>query len=159
MSSNPNVAAIGPTLAAQAIGAAVTLADTSRAMWQQQLAVAEATERVQDRQLRLLFAQRAVINDQIEVVTRKRDDATRLVLQAQQVLDEPMIVDKLDPANPAHRARAWRGQAGEVWRYHDDEYAKIGDGLGTFLWTYEHPAAISRQADAPIGGPFTEVRQ
>ncbi|QFG09254.1 hypothetical protein SEA_EFRA2_68 [Mycobacterium phage Efra2] len=159
MSSNPNVAAIGPTLAAQAIGAAVTLADTSRAMWQQQLAVAEATERVQDRQLRLLFAQRAVIDDQIEVATRKRDDATRLVLQAQQVLDEPMIVDKLDPANPAHRARAWRGQAGEVWRYHDDEYAKIGDGLGTFLWTYEHPAAIPRQADAPIGGPFTEVRQ
>ncbi|WEW73710.1 hypothetical protein Nanz197_63 [Mycobacterium phage Nanz197] len=159
MSSNPNVAAIAPALAAQAIGAAVTIADTSRAMWLQQLAVAEATERVQDRQLRLLFAQRAVIDDQIETATRKRDEATRLVLQAQKALDVPMIVDKLDPANPAHRARVWRGQAGEVWRYHDDEYAKIGDGLGTFLWTYEHPAAIPRQADAPTGGPFTEVRE
>ncbi|QWY80888.1 hypothetical protein SEA_CHEETODUST_62 [Mycobacterium phage CheetoDust] len=162
MSSNPNVAAIGPTLAAQAIGAAVTIADTSRAMWQQQLAVAEATERVQERQMRLLHAQRDVINAQLDEVTRKRDDATRLVLQAQRAIDElaePMVVDKLDPTDPVHRARAWLGQAGEVWRYHDDDYAKIGDGLGTFLWTYDHPAAIARRADAPIGGPFTEVRQ
>ncbi|AIW03050.1 hypothetical protein MURUCUTUMBU_64 [Mycobacterium phage Murucutumbu] len=159
MSSSPNVAAVAAAMNAQALGLPVTLTDTSRAMWQQQLAAAEATERVQERQLRLLYAQRAVIDDQLDEATRKRDDATRRVLQAQKALDEPMIVDKLDPANPAHRARVWRGQAGEVWRYHDDEYAKIGDGLGTFLWTYEHPAAIPRQADAPIGGPFTEVRE
>ncbi|QXO13993.1 hypothetical protein SEA_ILLUMINE_68 [Mycobacterium phage Illumine] len=159
MSSSPNVAAVAVAINAQALGLPVTLTDTSRALWQQQLAAAEATERVQERQLRLLYAQRAVIDDQLDEATRKRDDATRRVLQAQKALDEPMVVDKLDPANPAHRARVWRGQAGEVWRYHDDEYAKIGDGLGTFLWTYEHPAAIPRQADAPIGSPFSEVRE
>ncbi|ASR87235.1 hypothetical protein SEA_LASTHOPE_67 [Mycobacterium phage LastHope] len=88
MSSNPNVAAVAAAVNAQVIGLPVTVADTSRALWQQQLAVAEATERVQDRQLRLLFAQRAVIDDQIEAATRKRDDATRLVLQSRQALDE-----------------------------------------------------------------------
>lgn len=157
MSSNPNVAAIGPTLAAQAIGVPVTIADASRALWQQQATIAEATERVQNRQLRLLFAQRAVIDDQIEAATRKRDEATRLVLQAQEVLDEPMIVEKLDPANPQHRGRAWCGAAGEIWQYHADELSL--DGRGVFLWTYEHPAAIARPAGASIGGPFTEVRE
>ncbi|ASR85949.1 hypothetical protein SEA_NIKLAS_65 [Mycobacterium Phage Niklas] len=88
MSNNPAVDAIAPALAAQAIGAPITLADTSRALWQQQLAVSEATERVQDRHLRLLFAQRDVLDDQIEAATRKRDDATRLALQAQKALDE-----------------------------------------------------------------------
>lgn len=76
MSSNP--------AAAPVIGIAVT----SRAMWQQQLAAAEATERVNDRQVRLLHAQRDVIDAQLADATRKRDDATRLVLHAQKVIDE-----------------------------------------------------------------------
>ncbi|AHB79597.1 hypothetical protein PBI_VALIDUS_67 [Mycobacterium phage Validus] len=88
MSSNPTVAAIAPALVAQAIGAPITVEDTSRALWQQQLAVAEATERVTERHLRLLFAQRDVLDAQIETETRKRDDATRLVLQSQKALDE-----------------------------------------------------------------------
>ncbi|AID59163.1 hypothetical protein PBI_EMERSON_64 [Mycobacterium phage Emerson] len=157
MSSNPNVAAIGPTLAAQAIGAAVTVADTSLLLWQQQLTAAEAAERAEDRRLRLLFAQREVIDEQIEVSTRRRDDATRLVLQAQKAVDElraPIVVDKLDPTEAIHRRRAWRGQAGEIWQWHDGEH----EGPA-FLWTYEHPAAGVRPTGASVGGPFTEVRE
>ncbi|UVD41019.1 hypothetical protein [Mycobacterium phage Kashi_RDG1] len=88
MSSSPNVAAVAAAMNAQALGLPVTLTDTSRALWQQQLAAAEATERVQERQLRLLYAQRAVIDDQLDEATRKRDGATRRVLQAQKALDE-----------------------------------------------------------------------
>ncbi|AVO25576.1 hypothetical protein SEA_LATERM_63 [Mycobacterium phage LaterM] len=88
MSSSPNVAAVAAAMNAQALGLPVTLTDTSRAMWQQQLAAAEATERVQWRQMRLLHAQRDVINAQIDEVTRKSNDATRLMLQAQKALDE-----------------------------------------------------------------------
>ncbi|WNO27546.1 hypothetical protein SEA_AGEOFDAPAGE_66 [Mycobacterium phage Ageofdapage] len=156
MSSNPNVEAVAAAVNAQAIGIPVTLADTSRALWQQQLAVAEATERVQERQMRLLHAQRDVINAQLDEVTRKRDDATRQVLQAQAALDElaePLAVGKLDPTKPEHRGRVWRGQAGEIWQWYDGEH----EGPA-FLWTYEHPAAGVRPTGTSVGGPFTEVR-
>ncbi|QNJ58283.1 hypothetical protein SEA_ELLIE_58 [Mycobacterium phage Ellie] len=133
--------------------------DVSRVLWQQQLAIAEATERRHDRQIRLLLAQRDVIDSQLADSTRKRDDATRSVLTAQQALAEPMVVEKLDPTDPEHRARTWRGQGGEIWRYHDDDYAKVGDGLGSFLWTRNHPAALPAAPGRSVGGPFTEVQQ
>ncbi|ARQ95503.1 hypothetical protein I5G81_gp64 [Mycobacterium phage Shandong1] len=71
-----------------AIGAPPSQAEVTRALWQQQLDVAEATERVHDRQIRLLLAQRDVIDSQLAEATRKRDDATRTVLTAQQALAE-----------------------------------------------------------------------
>ncbi|ASW31808.1 hypothetical protein I5G86_gp37 [Mycobacterium phage DarthP] len=67
---------------------AVNVGEMNRAMWQQQLAIAEATERRHDRQIRLLLAQRDVIDSQLAESTRLRDDATRTVLTAQQALDE-----------------------------------------------------------------------
>ncbi|QAX95604.1 hypothetical protein I5H03_gp042 [Mycobacterium phage Nibb] len=58
-----------------------------RHMYEQQVAVATATERVQDRQIRLLLTQREIITEQLDQATRKRDQATRDVLSAQRVLD------------------------------------------------------------------------
>ncbi|QTF82059.1 hypothetical protein SEA_FEFFERHEAD_60 [Mycobacterium phage Fefferhead] len=144
------------------LGAPPSPVDVSLAIWRQQLAVAEASERVNDRQIRLLLAQRDVINSQLDEVTRKRDDATRLVLDAEKAIADltgPLVVDKLDPTDPEHRARVWRGQGGEIWRYHDDDYAKVGDGLGSFLWTRNHPAALPAAPGRSVGGPFTEVQQ
>ncbi len=87
MTVNSPRAAVADALAkAGAPGAPVPVAAMNRILWQQQLAAAEATERVNDRQINLLFAQRAVIDDQLAEATRRRDAATRDVLTAQQML-------------------------------------------------------------------------
>lgn len=85
--SNPTIDALRLSLNAKALGLPLTSDGISRAMWQQQLDIATATERVTDRQINLLRAQRAVIDDQLDAATRKRDDATRQVLAAQKALD------------------------------------------------------------------------
>ncbi|QIG61577.1 hypothetical protein SEA_XIMENITA_68 [Mycobacterium phage Ximenita] len=65
-----------------------TQEEITRYLWQQQLATAEATERVQDRQIRLLLLQREVLDDQLAAATAKRDQATRQAIGAQKALDE-----------------------------------------------------------------------
>ncbi|UTN93260.1 hypothetical protein SEA_SUNFLOWER1121_68 [Mycobacterium Phage Sunflower1121] len=65
-----------------------TQEEITRYLWQQQLATAEATERVHDRQIRLLLLQREVLDDQLAAATTKRDQATRQALGAQKALDE-----------------------------------------------------------------------
>lgn len=55
----------------------------SAALAKNRLDMATATERVQERQIRLLTLQREVINDQIDRATRKRDKATRQILSAE----------------------------------------------------------------------------
>ncbi|QJD50467.1 hypothetical protein SEA_CHRIS_65 [Mycobacterium phage Chris] len=62
--------------------------DVMRYAWQQQVATATATERVQERQIRLLRTQREIIDDQLDKATRKRDQATSAVLSAQRILDQ-----------------------------------------------------------------------
>ncbi|QFG11484.1 hypothetical protein I5G87_gp60 [Mycobacterium phage Ekdilam] len=153
--TNPTVTGIDLVLKLGAIGAPVSPKDVTLEMWRQQLAVAEASERVNGRQIRLLHAQRDVIDSQLAEVTRKQDDATRQVLDAERAIRDltaPIVVDKLDPTDAEHRARAWRGQAGEIWQWYDGEH----EGPA-FLWTYEHPASGVRPAGGEVGGPFTEV--
>ncbi|ASR85662.1 hypothetical protein SEA_AMGINE_61 [Mycobacterium phage Amgine] len=159
MTDSPRASVVGILTAP--LGAPASPAEVSLAIWRQQLDVAEASERVNERQVRLLLAQRDVIDDQLAEVTRKRDDATRLVLDAQKAIADltgPLAVEKLDPTDPEHRARTWRGQGGEIWRYRDDDYLKVGDGLGAFLWTRNHPAALPAAPGRSVGGPFTEVQ-
>ncbi|AOZ64403.1 hypothetical protein SEA_MARCOLIUSPRIME_66 [Mycobacterium phage Marcoliusprime] len=54
----------------------------SRAMWEQQLAIAKATQRVQQRQIGLLTTQREIIDDQLDEAVRKRNEASGLIAQA-----------------------------------------------------------------------------
>lgn len=131
--------------------------DLLRFMTEQQLNIATATERVQERQIRLLLTQREIIDDQLAEATRKRDNATREILNAGDILADltgPMIVDSLDPSDPAHRKRTWRGQAGEIWRWIVDQDIGLD---GAFLWTRNHPAASQVPGADNIGAPFTEV--
>ncbi|AJA43739.1 hypothetical protein MILLY_66 [Mycobacterium phage Milly] len=54
----------------------------SRAMWESQLSVAKATQRVQQRQIGLLTTQREIIDDQLDEAVRKRNEAGELIVQA-----------------------------------------------------------------------------
>lgn len=125
------------------------------AIWQVMKANAEATERVAQRQIDLLMLQRQVINDQLEKETQRRDNAVRDVLLAEKMISEcaappapQMVVDKLDTDNAEHRAREWRGQAGEVWFW--DDVAEL------FVWSFRHRQAAP-VGGKDVGGPFTEL--
>ncbi|AFN37756.1 hypothetical protein FGG44_gp65 [Mycobacterium phage MacnCheese] len=55
-------------------------------LWQQQIDVNEATERVADRQVRLLTVQREIVDSQLAEATAKRDDARRQAEVAREML-------------------------------------------------------------------------
>ncbi|WNM69004.1 hypothetical protein SEA_TRIBLETROUBLE_63 [Mycobacterium Phage TribleTrouble] len=62
------------------------LVDFNRYLWQQQLATAEATHRVQSRQARLLQAQREIVDEQLSEANAKADQAARDMQQAHEML-------------------------------------------------------------------------
>ncbi|AAD17629.1 hypothetical protein TM4_64 [Mycobacterium phage TM4] len=60
----------------------MSLDPVSRMAWEQQLAIAKATQRVQQRQIGLLTTQREIIDDQLADAVRKRNEASGLIAQA-----------------------------------------------------------------------------
>lgn len=57
-------------------------------VWDAMRLAAEATERVTQRQIDLLRLQRQVIDDQLEELTRRNNEATRDVLFAERMIRE-----------------------------------------------------------------------
>lgn len=65
----------------------VNLDPLSRMTWEQLRIMAEATERVQNRQIGLLETQRDIIAEQLTEATHKRDEAIRDQQTAREMLD------------------------------------------------------------------------
>ncbi|AJD82285.1 hypothetical protein PBI_KESHU_65 [Mycobacterium phage Keshu] len=61
-------------------------ADVDRWLWQQQIDTNTATERVADRQVRLLTVQREILDSQLAEATAKRDGARQAVELAREML-------------------------------------------------------------------------
>jgi hypothetical protein len=121
-------------------------ADTAvKAVIENQLAVARATERVTLRDIAHLRAQQAAINDLLLIADQRRSQAVNDIASAEAWLRsrrEPRIVDSLQFE---HRGNRWRGQAREVWRWIET--------FEIFAWSWD-----GREGDeSKIGAPYTEI--
>uniref|UniRef100_A0AAU8GSN4 Uncharacterized protein n=1 Tax=Mycobacterium phage Pharb TaxID=3136626 RepID=A0AAU8GSN4_9VIRU len=61
-------------------------AEVDRWLWEQQIATNEASERVADRQVRLLTVQREILDDRLAEETAKRDSARKAIEVAREML-------------------------------------------------------------------------